>query len=192
MKNRLYPVKDMTMGVDPRTYKETLAHWSSGVTVVTSLADGHPVGITASSFTSLSLDPPQVLISINKKLFTHGAVHESGRFAVSILRAEQVEWGKRFAGMIPEIEDRFAGIETFTAASGCPILSEALAWVDCEVRRMYDGEDHTIFVGEGMAAGVGRTPAGSEDAAAAPLLYYNRQWRALSDEPVVERHSSAL
>lgn len=181
------PVKDLTMGVDPGAYKRTLAHWATGVTVVTALAEGGPVGITASSFTSLSVDPPQVLISVNKKLFTHEAILTSGRFAVSILHAEQVELGKRFAGMIPEIEDRFAGLETFAAETGCPVLSDALAWVDCQVRRVYDGSDHSIFVGEVLASGVG-------DAAQAetPLLYYNRQWRALSSEPVVAPSSSAL
>lgn len=164
------------MTVDPATYKETLAHWASGVTILTTQSQGKPVGITASSFTSLSLSPPQVLVSVNKRLFTHDAIRESGRFAASILHEGQREVGMRFAGMVPEIEDRFAGLAVHQAATGSPILSDALAWVDCLVAHAYDGEDHTIFVGEVQAAGVG--PLGNSGA---PLLYYNRSWRTLAD-----------
>jgi flavin reductase (DIM6/NTAB) family NADH-FMN oxidoreductase RutF len=152
--------REGSMGVNATTYKETLAHWASGVTVLTSLALGKPVGITANSFTSLSLDPPQVLISVNKRLFTHAAIRASGVFAASILRAEDEELGKRFAG-----------IETYSSSTGCPILADALAWVDCEVRHSYDGVDHTIFVGEVVAAGADRSGS--------PLIYYNRDWRKL-------------
>lgn len=167
-------VKEPIMGVDPRIYKETLAHWATGVSIVTALSEsGRPIGITASSLTSLSLDPPQVLISVNKRLYTHDAILMRGSFAVSILREDQVEWGMRFAGMVPEVEDRFAGIETFTAHSGAPVLVDALAWIDCDVRHAYDGEDHTIFVGEVMAAG--------SNGGSPPLLYYDRQWRRLDE-----------
>jgi flavin reductase (DIM6/NTAB) family NADH-FMN oxidoreductase RutF len=165
------------VGVDPQTFKETLAHWATGVTVVTAqAADGRPVGITVSSLTSLSIEPPQVLISVNKRLYTHDAIRQGGVFAANILRAEQVEWGMRFAGLVPELEDRFAGIEPLTAVTGCRILPGVLAWIDCEVRHAYDGDDHTIFVGEVVAAG------GS--GGGAPLLYYNRQWRVLAGEPL--------
>ncbi len=172
-----HPMARPLARVDAPTFKETLAHWTTGVSVVTSqAADGRPVGITASSLTSLSLEPPQVLISVNKRLYTHDAILRSGFFAVSILRAEQVEWGRRFAGMVPELEDRFADIEPITAATGCRILPGVLAWIDCQVRHAYDGEDHTIFVGEVVAAG-----AADEGS---PLLYYKRQWRALDAEPL--------
>jgi len=170
-KTAMVLAREDSMGVNATTYKETLAHWATGVTVVTSLALGKPVGITANSFTSLSLDPPQVLISVNKRLFTHAAIRASGVFAASILRAADEELGKRFAGLIPEVEDRFAGLETFSASTGCPILADALAWVDCEVRHAYDGVDHTIFVGEVVAAGA--------DHSGSPLIYYNRKWRTL-------------
>lgn len=173
--------KDAPMPIDATTFRQTLALWASGVTVLTTLADdgygaegGRPVGITASSFTSLSLDPPQVLVSVNKRLYTHDAIKRGGFFAVSILHAGQEEIGKRFAGLIPEVEDRFAGLETHTGVTGSPILSDALAWVDCTVHHTYDGEDHTIFVGEVQAAGVGTRVTVHE-----PLIYFNRNWRAL-------------
>lgn len=164
------------MGVEAQQFKETLAHWVSGVTVVTTAVEGKPVGITASSFTSVSLQPPQILICVGKRLYTNGAILTSGIFAASILGQHQLELGMRFAGMVPELEDRFAGVETFTAATGSPIIGGALAWVDCRVHQAYDGDDHTIFVGEVLASGATDSMT--------PLLYYNRQWRALDDEVV--------
>lgn len=169
-----FDVKDPAMSVEVDAFKEAMAHWASGVAVVTAVspADGRPVGITVSSFTSLSIAPPQILISVNKRLFTHGVIISTGRFAASILRAEQREWGMRFAGMVPEVDDRFAGIATFRAATGSPILADALAWVDCEVRHTFDGEDHTVIVGEVVASG--SAPDGE------PLLYYDRKWHAVA------------
>ncbi len=161
------------MAVEPQLFKETLAHWASGVTVVTTLHEDDPVGITASSFSSVSLEPPQVLICVNKRLFTHGAIQEIGTFAVNILGEEHLDWGKRFAGMIPEIEDRFEGINSHTEVTGCPVFSDALAWVDCRVVHVYDGGDHSVFIGEVLAAG--------SRAESKPLLYYHRNWRSMED-----------
>ncbi len=159
--------------VDARSFKETLSHWATGVTIVTAMAGEKPAGITANSLTSLSVDPPQVLISVNKRLLTHRAIINTDAFAVNILREDQVEWGKRFAGLVPEAEDRFAGIETHYAVTGSPILSDALAWMDCRVRHMYDGDDHTIFVGEVVATRASHSGQ--------PLLYYDRAWRRLGE-----------
>ena len=160
------------MSVDAKMFKETLAHWASGVTVVTTLAGDTPVGITASSFSSVSLDPPMVLICVAKKLFSHSAIQETGAFGVNILGTKHLEWGMRFAGMIPEIEDRFAGLDVHTEITGCPLLNGALGWLDCSLRYAHDGGDHTIFVGEVLAA--------SARSDGDPILYYNRQWRGLS------------
>ena len=161
------------MAVEPQQFKETLAHWASGVTVVTTLHEGNPVGITASSFSSVSLDPPSVLICVNKRLFTHGAIQENGVFAVNILGEEHLEWGKRFAGMVPEIEDRFAGIECHSEETGCPVFTDALAWLDCRLIHVYDEGDHSIFIGEVLSAGSGKESK--------PLLYYYRNWRSMKD-----------
>jgi flavin reductase (DIM6/NTAB) family NADH-FMN oxidoreductase RutF len=161
------------MGVEVQDFKNALAHWATGVTVVTTRSGERHVGITANSFTSLSLDPPQVLICVARKLHTHQAIRESGVFAVNILNIEQLEWGMRFAGMIPETGDRFEGIDFDTATTGCAILPGALGWVDCALRDAYDNGDHTIFVGEVLAAGADDGP---------PLLYFNRHWRQLAEE----------
>lgn len=160
------------MSIDVMEFRNVMAHWATGVTVVTAFTEERPVGITASSLTSLSLDPPQILISVARKLYTHAAISSNGVFAVNILRADQVEWGKRFAGLLPEFADRFAGIEWTTAQTGCAILPNVLGWMDCRVRHAYDGNDHTIFVGEVVAAAF-------QDGD--PLLYFSRGWRVIGD-----------
>jgi flavin reductase (DIM6/NTAB) family NADH-FMN oxidoreductase RutF len=160
--------------IDPQIFKNNLSHWASGVTVVTTKVGEQYVGITASSFSSVSLTPPQILICVARKLHTYQAIQESGFFAVNILNTTQVAWGMRFAGMIPEITDRFEGIALTTAVTGAPILPEVLGWLDCQVRHAYEGGDHIIFVGEVVA--------GSSEHRGMPLLYYNRNWRQLSEE----------
>ena len=157
------------MTFDPNDFKRAMGQFASGVTVVTTKHGDTPIGITASSFTSLSLNPPLVLVSLDKKLFTHNVIAESGVFAVNVLSARQWELGMRFAGMKPEIKDRFAGLKTRTAITGSPIFPESLAWVDCTVWNMYDGGDHTIFVGEVKDLSVSDADV--------PLLYHNRLWR---------------
>lgn len=161
------------MSIDVQGFKNALANWASGVTVVTTHVNGQRVEITASSLTSVSLEPPQILICVARKLFTNQAIQQSGVFAVNILGVRHLDWGMRFAGMVPELEDRFAGIETHTAATGSPILSDVMAWLDCRLRDAFDGGDHTIFVGEVVAAGIGDE---SE-----PLLYFKRNWRLLAE-----------
>ena len=163
------------MGIDAQAFREVMAHWATGVTIVTSRLGSAPVGITASSFASLSLQPPQVLICVNKRLNTNEAINQSGFFAINILSVDQEEWGKLFAGMRPEVTERFADIDWRTAQTGAPILPEVLGWLDCRLSHAYDGDDHTIFVGEVIASGARNTGL--------PLLYYNRGWRHLADKP---------
>jgi len=157
------------MTFDPNDFKRAMGQFASGVTVVTTKHGDTPIGITASSFTSLSLNPPLVLVSLDKKLFTHNVIADSGVFAVNVLSARQWELGMRFAGMKPEIKNRFAGLKTRTATTGSPIFPESLAWVDCTVWSRYEGGDHTIFVGEVKDLSVSDADV--------PLLYHNRLWR---------------
>ncbi|MCA9949899.1 MAG: hydroxymethylglutaryl-CoA lyase [Anaerolineales bacterium] len=157
------------MPINTDTFKQAMSKFATGVTVVTTLYQDTPVGITVSAFSSLSLDPPLVMINLGKHLFTHKVIAGSGVFAVNILGAHQKEMGLRFAGMLPGVEDRFAGIAVDTAVTNCPILSDALAWVDCRVWEMYDGGDHTIFVGEVLDVYAGEADT--------PLLYHSRLWR---------------
>ena len=157
------------MTFDIQDFKRAMSQFASGVTIVTTRYNQMPLGITASSFSSLSLEPPLVMVSLNKKLFTHNAIAESGVFAVNVLSVQQLEIAIRFAGMRLGVNDRFAGLTTQTAVTGSPLLPDALAWVDCTVWAMYDGGDHTIFVGEVRDLFVSDRDM--------PLLYYKRLWR---------------
>ena len=103
---------------------------------------------------------------------THKIIEESQAFGVNILSEAQEEWGRRFAGKVPEGQDRFSGLDVITAVTGAPILPETLAWLDCRVSAGFDGGDHTIFLGEVLA--VGAMSVGD------PILYHNRQWRRLA------------
>ncbi len=167
------------MTIQPDTFKAALSRLASGVTVVTTQCGDELHGMTASSFNSVSLDPPLVLICVAQHLRSYELIKESGIFAVSVLRAEQAEWGKRFAGMIPGIEDRFDGIDYSTAQTGCPILPNVLSWVDCELYSSHNAGDHTIFVGKVLAGGANEIGE--------PVLYYHREWRELTPaaEPVM-------
>jgi flavin reductase (DIM6/NTAB) family NADH-FMN oxidoreductase RutF len=162
------------MAVDAQTFKQALAQFGTGIAVVTTQHAGEPIGLTVSAFSSLSLEPPLVLVCIMKGLFTYTALEESGAFAVNILSADQKEFGLRFAGLIPGVEDRFAGVSYTTAVTGSPILPGVLSWVDCRTVQITDGGDHGIFVGEVMAA---TTPQEGE-----PLLYHNRRWGTFRPE----------
>jgi len=160
--------------VDVATFRDVLGQWPSGVTVVTTLAEGTWHGMTASSFSSVSAEPPLVSVALLKKLYTHELFQTSGVFGVNILAKDQTEIGKRFAGMNPEITDRFEGLDVTTAETGVPLLAQSVAWLDCRVLHMYDGGDHTIFVGEVVAAAVARQTG--------PLLYHSRSWGQFADQ----------
>lgn len=157
--------------IDPQTFKNTMSRFASGVTVITTRQAGEKHGMTASSFCSVSLEPPLVLVCVAKHLRSHCLIEGSGVFAVNILSADQQAWGLRFAGMVPGLEDRFAGIDCCTATTGSPILPDTLGWVDCHLRHAYDGGDHTIFVGQVVAGGT--------NGKIEPLLYYNRDWQKI-------------
>lgn len=157
------------MAVTPEAFKQSLAQFASGVTVVTTSHAGSLWGLTVSAFNSVSLNPPLVSICVNCKLDVHAAICASGIFAVNLLAVQQLELGLRFAGMVPGLSDRFAGVDTPTAITGSPLLPGTLAWLDCRVWQIYAGGDHSIIVGEVVA-----TECGAGDA---PLIYHDRNWR---------------
>jgi flavin reductase (DIM6/NTAB) family NADH-FMN oxidoreductase RutF len=161
------------MAISPATFRAAMGQMASGVTVITMHAEGQDHGFTASSFTSLSLDPMLVLVCVVKDLRSHALLERAGHYAANILGESQRNLGERFAD--PLTIDRFAGLTVDRALTGAPILSQSLAWVDCRVRDVLPGGDHSIFVGEVVAAHV----LPSEGA----LVYHNRQWgRFLSED----------
>ncbi|MGH1564984.1 flavin reductase [Mumia sp. DW29H23] len=159
--------------VESSTFRDVLAQWPSGVTVVTTVVDGVRHGMTASSFSSVSLDPPLVSICLDRRLYSHGLLAESGIFGISVLAKDQAEVARRFAGMSGDVADRFDGESWSTAATGVPLLDSALGWLDCRIVHAYPGGDHTIFVGEVLAGHAARRTA--------PLLFHSRGWGQFAD-----------
>jgi flavin reductase (DIM6/NTAB) family NADH-FMN oxidoreductase RutF len=161
------------MPVDSHALRATMRQWATGVTIVTTVAGNERAGMTVSSFTSVSLEPPTVLVCLSKEAYAHVLVQRSGVFAISILSAGQEALSNRFAGLDPTITDRFAGLELSTAETGSPLLSGAIAWLDCVVVNRLETGTHTLFIGEVVFA---RSETGR-----APLVYYNQRYRALAD-----------
>lgn len=150
-----------------------LGQWPTGVTLVTTVSGEQRHGMTASSFSSVSLDPPLVSVCLARSVFSHDLVGASGVFGVTILAKDQAELGQRFARYDASAPDRFVGAEWETAKTGAPLLANALGWLDCSVLHSYPGGDHTIFVGEVLAAATPRTTS--------PLLYHSRTWGQFAD-----------
>ncbi|MCW5838748.1 MAG: flavin reductase family protein [Anaerolineales bacterium] len=159
---------------DPAQLREVLRFWTTGVTIVSAAHQGRRHGMTVNSFTSLSLEPPLVSISLEKVTRTHELVSQVGRFGVSLLRASQQELSNRFAGRESEQQDRFADVATFTLETGSPLLQEALAYFDCRVAVTHDAGTHTIFISEVLAAGAPQGAASEQ-----PLVYFNRGYRKI-------------
>ncbi|MDP3422627.1 MAG: flavin reductase family protein [Burkholderiaceae bacterium] len=150
------------MGFGQREFRDALGMFATGVTVVTTLNPaGQPVGLTASSFNSVSLSPPLVLWSLAHGASTMAAFRACSHYAIHVLAADQLALANRFAqrGI-----DRFAGVEHRAGHSGAPLLADALAVFECRNRSQHDEGDHLIFVGEVVHCHPLRS--------AAPLLYH--------------------
>jgi len=156
--------------IDSTLFRDILSQFASGVTVVTTRNGDTLHGLTVSSFCSVSLEPPLILVCIDKKASSHPVLQTSKRFAVNFLTAAQQDISNRFADPRRSPEERFQGLAVRTAVTQSPILPDVLAYLDCEVYAEYDGGDHTIFVGKVVAGEVGE---------GTPLLYWNRGYREL-------------
>jgi flavin reductase (DIM6/NTAB) family NADH-FMN oxidoreductase RutF len=154
------------MSISAETFRAAMGQLASGVTIITMRAGEEDHGFTASSFTSLSLDPMLVLVCVVRAQRSHALIEQAGHFAVNILSTTQKELGVRFASS--KTPDRFAGLDVSRAVSGAAILPGNLAWVDCAVKETFEGGDHSIVVGQVLA---GDAPGRQE-----PLVYHARQW----------------
>lgn len=133
--------------VEPTTLRRTMGRFTTGVAVVTT-ADEAPHGMTVNSLTSVSLDPPLILVSLTIGARTTDAVAATGSFAVSILSARQEEIAMRFAR---RGEDHFAGLPLEHGNHRIPIVPGALAHVECEVQQEIPAGDHVLFLGRAIA-----------------------------------------
>ena len=169
------------MAVGGQQFKDVLRLWASGVSVVTTPNPKGMRAITVSSVTSLSLDPPLVLICIEKKAHAHAAIARARCFAINILRDDQAALSDQAAGRhrrpaargVPARARRraLAGARHRAEVTGAPVLVDSLAWIDCRLVGRHDGGDHTIFVGRVEAAGASR---------GRPLLWFDRDYARLS------------
>jgi flavin reductase (DIM6/NTAB) family NADH-FMN oxidoreductase RutF len=156
-------------GHDPRTLRDALGCFATGVTVVTALdGEGRPAGLTVNSFTSVSLEPPLLLVCIHKMATTAEALVGAPSFAINVLQTGQQPASITFS---TRGEDRFGCTPWSTGECGSPILGESLCVFECERFAVYDGGDHHILVGRVVKA--------SFDASLDPLLYFRGSYRRL-------------
>ena len=138
--------------------RSVMACFPTGVTVVAARSgSGAPIGLTVNSFTSVSLDPPLVLVCISHGASSHDSIIGARGFTVSVLSAAQAEVAQRFATR--PSEGRFAGVEWRAAPSGHPVIEGAAAWLDCAIHEVIPAGDHSILLGRTTAWGAGVEPA---------------------------------
>lgn len=155
--------------ISPDEFRRVLGHFASGVTAVTTLdGDGRPTGLTASAFTSVSLDPPLILVCVDHKSQSYPSLLERPRFAVNVLGLDQEALSKRFASTRL---DKFEGVPHRMGELGVPLIDGALAQLECVTVSTHVEGDHTIFVGRVERSHVG----GGE-----PLIYYRGRYDRLS------------
>lgn len=156
--------------MDSKELRHIMGHFATGVTVVTTKdAAGSPFGLTANAFASLSLDPPLVLVCVDKAAQCYSCFAGSGHFAVNVLSDEQEEISRRFA---TKGVSKFDGIGWRASAHGIALIEGAIGHIECKIVYSYEGGDHTIYVGEVLSAvsGEGR-----------PLLFYKGKYHRLPD-----------
>lgn len=156
----------MSTALDPQSLRRLMARWATGVAVVTSRDGEAPRGATTNAFTSLSLDPPLVLVCLDRGSHTLAAVRATGRFCVNVLAAGQDELARRFATKLPG-EEKLAGVPHFLL-DGIPVLEGTALWLACELEREHEGGDHAILLGRPFESGV--------DDAAQPLVFFGGRY----------------
>lgn len=162
------------MAVDPLTYRRAVGRFTTGVTLVTTVRDGRAHGLTASSFTSVSLDPVLVLVSVDVTTRFHEQVLASGVFGVNVLAADQQAVSERFAQRGRPLADEFADLDHLIGEqTGVPLLTTAVAWFECRTQQTVLAGDHTLVVGEVLGLAVPRP-------ADAPLLYLDGSYSTLA------------
>ncbi len=154
--------------IDPRLYRRTCAQFTTGITVVTTLdSHGHPHGMTVNSFSSVSLDPPLVLVSVDLRNAILGHFISTSWFAINVLAEHQEDLSRRFSSAA---ENRFLGLEWSAGISGAPLLEGVLAQLECAVVRTFEAGDHTVLIGEVRSA---------SHRQGKPLVYFDSAYRHL-------------
>jgi 3-hydroxy-9,10-secoandrosta-1,3,5(10)-triene-9,17-dione monooxygenase reductase component len=155
--------------IAPSHFREVLGHFCSGITIVTSLDEGRPVGTVCQSFTALSLDPPLVAVCAGLGSTTWPRIRRSGRFCANVLTAHQEPLSRSFS---VSGGDKFAGVDWAPSPCGLPVLADVLAWVECSIDAEVEAGDHTILIGRVLDLGRTLTPA-------LPLLFFRGNYERL-------------
>ena len=150
------------MEFDAAEFRRVLGHWSSGVSVVAAQPpEGAPCGLTVNAFCSVSLQPPLILVCVDKSADSHDGIARAGAFSVNVLADTQERLARHFAA--DGMGGKFAGVAYHAERTGAPILDGVLAWVDCRTWSAQDAGDHTVYIGEVLAA---------DARDCTPLIYY--------------------
>ncbi|MGH7841068.1 MAG: flavin reductase family protein [Candidatus Binataceae bacterium] len=158
------------MPIDRNELRRVMGHFPTGVTVITTTSkEGLPFGLTANAFTSVSLEPPLLLISVDKKAESYPHFEDSKVFTVNFLCDDQESLSRKFA---VSGGDKFKGVAYRSGANGVPILEGALAYMECRLYAVYDGGDHTLFLGEVTQA---------ETREGKPLVFHRGGYKTISD-----------
>lgn len=170
------------MSFDQKDFRRALGKFPTGVTVITTRdSEGNPIGMTASSFNTLSIDPRLILWSIDKGAWSLEAFTKGKAFAINILRNDQIDISNRFAR---RGEDKFADLPIIEGVNGSPLLDGTAAWFECKTWNIYEGGDHFIIVGEVVDY------AYEENVSS--LVFYNGHYAIPETHPTVQVPTEAL
>jgi flavin reductase (DIM6/NTAB) family NADH-FMN oxidoreductase RutF len=158
--------------VSPEQFRDVMARHAAGVTVVTTAGPTGYHGVTVTAFCPLSLDPPLVLVCIDRQQQSHRLLETAAGWVVNLLSRDQEFLAEQFAGRAPLADSRFSRLPHHLGPQGIPRLDGCLAWIDCRPWARYEGGDHSIFVGQVVALDLG--PAND------PLIYFERQYCELA------------
>lgn len=160
------------MAIDIPSYRRIMGNFATGVTVVTTDNGGLLHGLTANSVTGLSLEPLMLLVCVDRKAHAHGELLRAAAFGVNILAGDQVDVSNRFAKSAEPEEGSLRGVPFHRGSTGVPLVDGAMAHFECRPAHVFDGGDHTIFVGEVVDGAVSRPEAD-------PLLYFRGGYRTI-------------
>lgn len=160
------------MTLDSEQLRHAMRAWTTGVAVITAVHEGQRYGMTVNSFTSVSLEPPLIAVTLKQLTHTHELVEKSREFAVTVLSSHQQDLSLRFAGKLPDVTDRFEGVPTETLSLNAPLIQGGMAFFNCRVVNAYPAGENTLFLAEVVDA--------RGEGAGSPLVYHNRVYWSLN------------
>jgi len=160
------------MHLDPEQLRHAMRAWTTGVAIVTVEHEGQRSGMTVNSFNSISLDPPLISVALKNSTRTYDLVTKANEFSVTILSSHQWELSDRFAGRLPNIQDRFEGVEIENLSIPAPLIRGGMAFFNCHVKDAFLVGENTLFVAEVIDV----RGEGEGD----PLVYHNRGYWKLA------------